>query len=72
MLMLPLQRRGGGLFPCGGGWNLGSGMVDPAMVVHYDLKPVSPSAWADEFPVQYGITDIRLFFNNDLRFLRQF
>ena len=57
---------------------LGSGMVDPAVYefVHYDAGEVTGFAFGMGIErismLKYGITDIRLFFNNDLRFLRQF
>ena len=57
---------------------LGSGMVDPAVYafVHYDPEEVTGFAFGMGIErismLKYGITDIRLFFNNDLRFLRQF
>jgi phenylalanyl-tRNA synthetase alpha chain len=57
---------------------LGSGMVDPAVYrfVHYDPEKVTGFAFGMGIEritmLKYGITDIRLFFGNDLRFLRQF
>jgi phenylalanyl-tRNA synthetase alpha chain len=57
---------------------LGSGMVDPAVYrfVNYDPEKVSGFAFGMGIEritmLKYGINDIRLFFNNDLRFLRQF
>lgn len=57
---------------------LGSGMVDPAVYqfVKYDPGQVTGFAFGMGIEriamLKYGITDIRLFFNNDLRFLRQF
>jgi phenylalanyl-tRNA synthetase alpha chain len=57
---------------------LGSGMIDPAVFgfVGYDPEKVSGFAFglAVERPamLKYGIGDIRLFYENDLRFLRQF
>ena len=57
---------------------LGSGMVDPAVYqfVHYDPEQVTGFAFGMGIEriamLKFGINDIRLFFNNDLRFLRQF
>jgi phenylalanyl-tRNA synthetase alpha chain len=57
---------------------LGSGMVDPAVYkfVNYDPEEVSGFAFGVGIEriamLKYGINDIRLFFMNDLRFLRQF
>jgi phenylalanyl-tRNA synthetase alpha chain len=57
---------------------LGSGMVDPAVYqfVNYDPEKVSGFAFGMGIEritmLKYGINDIRLFFGNDLRFLRQF
>jgi len=57
---------------------LGSGMVDPAVYkfVNYDLEEVTGFAFGMGIEriamLKYGINDIRLFFMNDLRFLRQF
>ena len=57
---------------------LGSGMVDPAVYqfVNYDPEEVTGFAFGMGIEriamLKYGINDIRLFFNNDLRFLRQF
>lgn len=56
----------------------GSGMVDPAVYgfINYDAKKVSGFAFGlgvDRFAMlKYGIDDIQLFFQNDVRFLRQF
>lgn len=56
----------------------GSGMVHPAVFEHvgYDPKKVKGFAFGMGIErlamLKYGITDIRLFFENDLRFLRQF
>ena len=54
-------------------------MVHPKVLegVGYDpqrFTPGSPSAWDVEriAMLKYGIDDIRLFYGNDLRFLRQF
>jgi len=57
---------------------LGSGMVDPAVFrsVGYDAEEVTGFAFGMGLEriamLKYGITDIRLFFENDIRFLRQF
>jgi phenylalanyl-tRNA synthetase alpha chain len=57
---------------------LGSGMVDPAVYrfVNYDPEEVTGFAFGMGIEriamLKYGINDIRLFFANDLRFLRQF
>ena len=57
---------------------LGSGMVDPAVYrfVNYDPEKVTGFAFGMGIEritmLKYGINDIRLFFSNDLRFLRQF
>ncbi len=56
----------------------GAGMVDPAVYgfVNYDAKRLSGFAFGigvDRFAMlKYGINDIQLFFQNDVRFLRQF
>jgi phenylalanyl-tRNA synthetase alpha chain len=57
---------------------LGAGMIDPAVFkfVGYDSEAVSGFAFGMGVEriamLKYGIDDIRLFFQNDLRFLRQF
>ena len=57
---------------------LGSGMVDPAVYrfVHYDPEEVTGFAFGMGLEriamLKFGINDIRLFFTNDLRFLKQF
>ncbi len=57
---------------------LGSGMVDPAVYrfVDYDAEEVTGFAFGMGIEriamLKYGINDIRLFFANDLRFLKQF
>jgi phenylalanyl-tRNA synthetase alpha chain len=56
----------------------GAGMVDPAVYgfVKYDAKKVSGFAFGmgvDRLAMlKYGIDDIQVFFQNDVRFLRQF
>jgi phenylalanyl-tRNA synthetase alpha chain len=64
----------------GAGWIelFGAGMVDPAVYgfVSYDAKKVSGFAFGmgiDRLAMlKHGIDDIQLFFQNDVRFLRQF
>jgi len=64
----------------GTGWLeiLGSGLIHPAVfaAVGYDPERVSGFAFGLGIErvamLKYGINDIRLFFQNDLRFLRQF
>jgi phenylalanyl-tRNA synthetase alpha chain len=64
----------------GSGWIelFGAGMVDPAVYgfVNYDAKKVSGFAFGigiDRLAMlKYGIDDIQAFFQNDVRFLRQF
>jgi phenylalanyl-tRNA synthetase alpha chain len=64
----------------GSGWIelFGAGMVDPAVYgfVKYDPKKVSGFAFGmgiDRLAMlKYGIDDIQIFFQNDVRFLRQF
>jgi phenylalanyl-tRNA synthetase alpha chain len=57
---------------------LGAGMIDPAVFqfVGYDPEQVSGFAFGMGVEriamLKYGIDDIRLFFQNDLRFLNQF
>ncbi|MBI5789748.1 MAG: phenylalanine--tRNA ligase subunit alpha [Candidatus Schekmanbacteria bacterium] len=64
----------------GSGWLeiLGAGMVDPAVfrMVNYDPEEYTGFAFGMGIEriamLKYGVDDIRLFFENDLRFLRQF
>jgi phenylalanyl-tRNA synthetase alpha chain len=64
----------------GSGWLeiMGAGMIDPQVFkfVRYDPEKVSGFAFGMGVEriamLKYGIDDIRLFFENDLRFLRQF
>ena len=64
----------------GAGWIelFGAGMVDPAVYgfVNYDAKKVSGFAFGmgiDRLAMlKYGIDDIQVFFQSDVRFLRQF
>ena len=57
---------------------LGAGLIDPEVFkkVGYDPEQVSGLAFGLGIEriamLQYGITDIRLFYENDVRFLRQF
>jgi len=56
----------------------GCGMVDPNVFEAVGIDSEKYSGWAFGFGIErlamrkHGITDIRLFFENDLRFLRQF
>jgi phenylalanyl-tRNA synthetase alpha chain len=57
---------------------LGSGMVHPQVLRNVGYDPEEVTGWAFGMGVErvamlkYGIDDIRIFFENDLRFLRQF
>lgn len=57
---------------------LGCGMIDPAVLSMADIDPEKYTGYAFGMGVErpamlkYGINDIRLFFNSDVRFLRQF
>jgi phenylalanyl-tRNA synthetase alpha chain len=72
--------QGSGCQLCGSGWLeiLGSGMVNPALYsfVGYDPETYTGFAFgmgAERLAMlKYGIDDIRLFYENDLRFLQQF
>jgi phenylalanyl-tRNA synthetase alpha chain len=63
-----------------GGWLeiLGSGMVHPQVLRNVGYDPEKVTGWAFGMGIEriamlkYGIEDLRLFFENDLRFLRQF
>lgn len=72
---------GSGCRVCGRtGWLeiLGCGMIDPAVFtsVNYDSEQYSGFAFGMGLEriamLKYGVNDLRLFFENDLRFLRQF
>lgn len=72
---------GSGCQTCGQrGWLeiLGAGMVDPNVLKMVNVDPAKNSGFAFGMGIErlamlkYSIDDIRLFFNNDLRFLRQF
>jgi phenylalanyl-tRNA synthetase alpha chain len=74
-------KTGGACGKCkGAGWIelFGAGMVDPAVYgfVNYDPKKVSGFAFGigiDRLAMlKYGIDDIQVFFQNDVRFLKQF
>ncbi|MEW5900882.1 MAG: phenylalanine--tRNA ligase subunit alpha [Acidobacteriota bacterium] len=66
---------------CGGtGWKelLGAGMVDPQVLKNVNIDPEKYSGWAFGLGIErtamfcYQITDMRTFYENDLRFTRQF
>lgn len=66
---------------CGGtGWKeiLGSGMVDPQVLKNVNIDPEKYSGWAFGLGIDrtamlaLGIPEMRYFYENDLRFLRQF
>ena len=72
---------GAGCRLCGNsGWIeiLGAGMVHPEVLRRLDIDPQIYSGFAfgmgvERIPIlRYGIEDIRLFYSNDLRFLKQF
>jgi phenylalanyl-tRNA synthetase alpha chain len=72
---------GGGCRVCKqSGWLeiLGSGMVHPQVLRNVGYDPEEVTGWAFGMGIErvamlkYGVDDIRLFFENDLRFLRQF
>ena len=72
---------GAGCRLCGdSGWIeiLGAGMVHPEVLRHVDIDPDIYTGFAFGMGIEriamlrYGIDDIRLFYSNDLRFLRQF
>lgn len=64
----------------GSGWVeiLGAGMVHPAVLENCNINPKEFNGFAFGIGIErtaiikYGITDIRLFFENDARFLKQF
>jgi len=64
----------------GTGWLevLGCGMVDPNVLANCDIDPEIYTGFAFGIGIersamqQYEIGDIRMFFENDIRFLRQF
>jgi phenylalanyl-tRNA synthetase alpha chain len=57
---------------------LGAGMVDPEVFRHVDYDPEEVTGFAFGMGIEriamlkYGINDMRLLFENDVRFLRQF
>jgi phenylalanyl-tRNA synthetase alpha chain len=66
---------------CGGtGWKelLGAGMVNPQVFKNVNIDPEKYTGWAFGLGVErtamfcYGIQDMRVFYENDLRFTRQF
>jgi phenylalanyl-tRNA synthetase alpha chain len=66
---------------CGGsGWKeiLGAGMVDPQVFKNVNIDPERYSGWAFGMGIDrtalfaYQIPDMRYFYENDLRFIRQF
>ena len=72
---------GSGCRVCGhSGWLeiLGSGMIDPEVFKSVGYDPEVYSGFAFGMGIEriamlkYGVNDLRLFFENDLRFLRQF
>ena len=71
---------GTGCRACGDGWLeiLGCGMVHPQVLRNGGYDPEEVTGWAFGMGIEriamlkYGIDDLRLFFDNDLRFLRQF
>ena len=73
--------KGEGCSICSGtGWLeiLGAGMVDPNVLKDVGIDPNVYSGFAFGMGIErlamlkHAIDDIRLFFNNDVRFLRQF
>ncbi|MDI6605533.1 MAG: phenylalanine--tRNA ligase subunit alpha [Candidatus Omnitrophota bacterium] len=73
--------KGRGCSVCGRkGWLeiLGAGMIHPAVFKHVGYDPKKYTGFAFGMGIEriamlkYGINDIRIFFENDLRFLRQF
>ncbi|WP_305043936.1 phenylalanine--tRNA ligase subunit alpha [Geoalkalibacter sp.] len=73
--------KGGGCRVCkNSGWLeiLGSGMIDPEVFKAVDYDPEIYSGFAFGMGIEriamlkYGVNDLRLFFENDVRFLRQF
>jgi phenylalanyl-tRNA synthetase alpha chain len=73
--------RGEGCRVCKGtGWLeiLGSGMIDPEVYKHVGYDPEEVTGFAFGMGIEriamlkFGIDDLRLFFENDLRFLEQF
>lgn len=56
----------------------GCGMVNPVVFENVGYDPEQWTGWAFGFGIErlamlrYGVTDIRIFYENDIRFLRQF
>ena len=54
------------------------GMVDPNVLINCNIDPKKYSGYAFGMGIEriamlnYGIDDLRLFFENDVRFLKQF
>jgi phenylalanyl-tRNA synthetase alpha chain len=57
---------------------MGCGMVDPQVFINCNIDPQQYSGFAFGMGIEritmmmYGVNDLRLFFENDLRFLSQF
>ena len=57
---------------------MGCGMVDPNVLKNCDIDPDEYSGFAFGMGIEriamliYQVSDIRLFFENDVRFLKQF
>jgi len=72
--------QGQGCRTCGGGWLEvgGCGMVHPSVLRNGGIDPERYSGFAWGFGIEriamlrYDVDDIRLFYENDLRFLEQF
>ena len=64
----------------GSGWKeiLGAGMVDPQVFKNVNIDPERYTGWAFGMGIDrtamfsYGISEMRFFYENDLRFIRQF
>ena len=61
-----------------GAWNFGAGVIDPAVFVAVGYDPEDWSGFAFGLGIEriamlrHGVPDLRMFWDNDLRFLRQF
>jgi len=57
---------------------MGCGMVDPNVLINCGIDPEEYSGYAFGMGIEriamllYQVSDIRMFFENDLRFLKQF
>ena len=57
---------------------MGCGMVDPNVLTNWNIDPAIYSGYAFGMGLErmamllYGIEDIRMFYENDIRFLQQF